>query len=174
MEGNKPFFKEIFEESAQVEEIFSDIYANIDNDDFDADAAKDTIEGVQLPLIEKCKGYHGYGQRLMAEANPYKERAQALLKRAKALESLAKFIDSVVFNAMKTGKIDHIQTSYGDLKIVNCPKSVEILDSKSVPDNLRFAPKEPEPSKAKIKKYIEEHGDQPFAKIVQNKRLSFK
>lgn len=128
---------------------------------------------------QMLKGYHvreNYAYQadvIDGEAKALEERLKALKERSKKYRARADAIDNAL--ALGMAKLGETSIHYPEVDLsVELKEKIEIDDPEAVPDELRNTPKIPEPSKTKIKKYLQEHPECDFAHMEKVLEIKFK
>ena len=135
----------------EINEEIDRLIRTAEEEEWDADTIKDTLEALQIEKSEKAEHCGLKYKNLMAEAQAYKAEAQAFIQRQKQAERRAKWLEDYL-TAMLNG--ESFKTPFVE---VNFRKSKKVIidDILAIPEEyLRY--KEPEACKTDIKKALQD------------------
>ena len=145
--------------------------------DLPEEVVRDTIEGLQGDMQEKCTNVAAFIRNTESLADQIKQAEQAMAARRKALESRADRIRQYLLENMQRTGITKIDSPWFKIALANNPPSVVVDDE----DTLKFAYPEfvkvvttESLDKAAIKEAIKAGQIVEGAHLVQSERLSIK
>lgn len=164
-------------EIAQDYQIFLE---QIEAGEIPEEAVEDTLDSMAGEFREKADQIACVIKNLRAEAAAIKEEEAALYLRRKAKETRADRLSEYLKIHMLTMGIPKLETSRNQLKISKNRASVKI---DHIPEFVQWAQehadnlltyKAPEPSKTKIKEYLDAGGELPGVQLDQGQSLQIK
>ena len=145
--------------------------------DLPEEVVRDTIEGLQGDMQEKCTNVAAFIRNTESLADQIKQAEQAMAARRKALESRADRIRQYLLENMQRTGITKIDSPWFKIALAKNPPSVVVDDE----DTLKFAYPEfvkvvttESLDKAAIKEAIKAGQIVEGAHLVQSERLSIK
>lgn len=139
--------------------------------DLPEQAVKDTLEGMEGELKEKCINVAAYQQNILALAQAKRDAAKRLNEQAKIIEGKAQSLIDYLDSNMKLAGISEIECPLFTVKYRKNPPSVVIedeekIDSKYVKEKLTKSL-----DKVAIKKAIQSGEEVDGASIEQRSKL---
>jgi len=145
--------------------------------DLPEEVVRDTIEGLQGDMQEKCTNVAAFIRNTESLADQIKQAEQAMAARRKALESRADRIRQYLLENMQRTGITKIDSPWFKIALANNPPSVVVDDE----DTLKFAYPEfvkvvttESLDKAAIKEAIKAGQIVEGAHLVQSERVTIK
>jgi len=153
-------------------EDLRDLY-NIE--DLDEETFNDTLEGLTGTFEQKLVKCAGFLENLEYELGIIEEKKRRIEKLRKELENKCKWMRNYIISNMLVAGLDRVLTDTGDyVALKGKVKSVVWgKDKKLIPDCVK-KPQPPKVNATLAKKYIEEHGPQPWGTLDEGKRLEIK
>lgn len=147
----------------------SDIMAAIN---FQKESLKDEV----VKCYKTRSNYANAAEVITAEAKILEAKVKELKARAADFESRAATMDEVIKLAMTAMNMESLFTPLVTIEVKPSTQTVVVDDPESVPDELRNEPKVPEPSKTKLKAYLESLGSTPcpFAHFEKQLQVKYK
>ena len=161
----------------QIADIYLQDLDKLSDLDLPEEVVRDTIEGLQGDMQEKCTNVAAFIRNTESLAEQIKQAEQAMAARRKALESRADRIRQYLLDNMQRTGITKIESPYFKIAIAKNPPSVVVDDE----DTLKFAHPEfvkvvttESLDKAAIKEAIKAGQIVEGAHLVQAERVSIK
>lgn len=168
--SNLPALYELAHEFREAADKLADM-------DLDAQTVADTLEGVRLPVEDKCRQVGFVIRNMESMAAQIKEAEQAMASRRKALEARAESVREYLLRNMQDCGISKIESPYFVLSVRQNPASVIVDD----PETLAFAAPqfivtktEQSVDKKAVKAAIEAGEDVPGCRLERKVSLQIK
>ena len=161
----------------QIADIYLQDLDKLNDLDLPEEVVRDTIEGLQGGMQEKCTNVAAFIRNTESLADQIKQAEQAMAARRKALENRADRIRQYLLENMQRTGITKIDSPYFKIALAKNPPSVVVDDE----DTLKFAHPEfvkvvttESLDKAAIKEAIKAGQIVEGAHLVQAERVSIK
>jgi len=149
-------------------EIAND-FAKLSDSDMDPELIADTLDGIEWELEGKIENCLAVIKNELAYAETLKAESKKLAERAKASEARADRIKEYIASSLETAGKKSLKAGVHQVSIRAPSKSVEILDSGSLPPELVDYETLIKPDKLAIKKKLEAGISVPGAQIKTGK-----
>jgi hypothetical protein len=156
-----------------LHELTADLLALYDIEDIDQDAFNDTLEGMVGTFEVKIERIAKMIENMQAEKDMVTKKRQQLAQREQRLAKRLEWLKRYMLSNMLVTGIDRVATDDVLVRLVGKAKAVVWGDPALIPDCVKKTPK-PIPNSTLAKEYIAEHGDQPWARLDEGKRVDIK
>lgn len=148
----------------------------LQNLDLDDETIRDTLEGLQYPVEQKCSNVAFVIRNMESLAEQIKQAEQQMAARRKAIENRAANVRKYLLQNMERCGISKIESPYFKISIKNNPASVVVDDAGAIPCEFYRYPEAPPPAPDKklIKETIESGVDVPGVHLERGTSLVIK
>lgn len=113
------------------------------SEDLPAELIRDTLEGLQGDLQEKCTSVCMFSRNLEAVAESIESAAAKMLARAKVLRKRAESLDAYLLINMQATGITKVESPWFTIAVKKNPASVVIDHEGSIPEKFWRQPETP-------------------------------
>lgn len=148
----------------------------LQNLDLDDETIRDTLEGLQFPVEQKCQNVAFIIRNMEVLADQIKQAEQQMAARRKAIENRAANVREYLLRNMERCEISKIESPYFKISIRNNPASVVVDDAGQIPCEFYRYPEAPPPTPDKklIKEAIESGIDVAGVHLERTKSIQIK
>lgn len=148
----------------------------LQNLDLDDETIRDTLEGLQYPVEQKCNNVAFVIRNMESLAEQIKQAEEQMALRRKAIENRAANVKQYLLHNMERCGISKIESPYFKISIRNNPASVVADDAGAIPSEFYRYPEAPPPlpDKKLIKDSIESGVDVPGVHLVRTTSVVIK
>lgn len=158
------------------------MYAQLERvgDEFDEQAVKDTLEGIQGEIEDKADNIASLIKNLMADVKMLKEEADTLTARAKSKQKQIDWYKTYLLDNLSSAGIGKVETARNVISIKKSPAKVMFDDetkfiSWATLDHEEFIrQKEPEIDKTSVKEALKNGKEIPGAWLEQGITVTIK
>lgn len=161
--------KSLYEMTREFEELKS----LLEDGEIDADAAKDTVEAMELTIKQKTESVSAFIMNQSSEIEQLKEAEKRIASRRKALEKAKAKMHEYLLAGMVDNGIHEISCPAWKVKLANCPVSVDIMADAEVPKQYLREKVTVSPDKKALKKALQEGHEIEGVSLVNKKTLRF-